>query len=295
MKRRDLFDLILLGALWGASFLFMRIAVPAFGPLALIALRVGLAAALLLPIALWRGEGKALRERAAPILVLGVANSALPFVFFAWATLTLTAGFAAILNATAPMWTALLAWAWLGERLPRARAAGLALGLAGVVLLVWDRVGLRGEGMAAALAVVACLGATLCYGFSANFTRRAFAGVSPLALAAGSQTAAALVLAPFALATWPAQMPGAMDWLAVLGLGVLCTAAAFLLFFRLIERVGATGAVSVTFLIPLFAVVWGAALLGEGVSAGMAAGGLVVLAGTALAVGLWPRPARRAA
>lgn len=289
MKLRDITDLILLGALWGASFLFMRVAAPAFGPVALIALRVGLAAVLLLPIALWQGAGPLLRQRAGAILVLGVANSALPFVCFAFATLTLTAGFAAILNATAPMWTALIAWLWLGERLPRVRIVGLMLGLAGVVLLVWDRVGLRGQGLAAVIAVAACLAATLCYGFSANFTRRAFGGGPPLALAAGSQTAAALVLAPLALWTWPAVMPGWGDWAAVLGLGVLCTALAFLLFFRLIARVGATGAVSVTFLIPLFAVVWGAALLGEAVSPGMVAGGVVVLAGTALALGLWPR------
>ena len=289
MKTRDLTDLTLLGALWGASFLFMRVATPAFGPVALIALRVGLAAVLLMPLALAAGHGPELRRRAGAIAWMGVANSAVPFVLFAYATLSLTAGFAALLNATAPMWTALLAWVWLGERIARVRVLGLLLGLVGVGVLVGDRVGLRGDTHAALLAAGAGLLATLCYGYAANCTRHHLGGVPPLAAAAGSQVGSAVLLAPLALWTWPAATPGLRDWLAVLALGVFCTALAYVLYFRLIQRVGPTGAVSVTFLIPLFALVWGAIFLGEGLSPGMALGGAIVLLGTALATGVLDR------
>lgn len=293
MKPRDVSDLILLGALWGASFLFMRVAAPAFGPVALIAVRVGLAALLLAPVLMWRGQQGVARKHWRAIAAVGIANSAVPFVLFAYSTLTLTAGMAAILNATAPMWTALIAWWWLGDRLPRARIAGLLIGMAGVVVLVSDRIGVRGDGQAALLAIGAGLGATLCYGMAANLTRRFLVGVPALAITTGSLVAATIALAPFALMAWPATPPAASDWAAAMALGVLCTALAYLLYFRLIARVGATGAISVTFLIPLFAVVWGAVFLGEGLSASMIVGGLVVLAGTALSSGFvrWP-PAR---
>jgi drug/metabolite transporter (DMT)-like permease len=294
MKTRELGDLVLLGALWGASFLFMRVATPAFGPVALIALRVGLAAAILVPLALAAGHGAVLRRRAGSIAWMGLSNSALPFVLFACATLSLTAGFAALLNATAPMWTALLAWVWLGERIARARVLGLLLGMAGVAVLVGDRVGLRADAHAALLAMGAGLLATLCYGYAANYTRRRLSDVPPLAAAAGSQAGSALMLAPFAVWTWPAELPGLLDWLAVLGLGVFCTALAYVLYFRLIQRVGPTGAVSVTFLIPMFALLWGALFLGEGLSGGMALGGVIVLLGTALATGVLGRGEPRA-
>lgn len=289
MKTRDLTDLVLLGALWGASFLFMRVAAPAFGPVALIALRVALAAVVLTPLALAAGHWPELRRRAGAIAWVGVANSAVPFVLFAFATLSLTAGFAALLNATAPMWTALLAWVWLGERSARLRVVGLLLGMVGVGVLVGDRVGLRADAPAALLAVGAGLLATLCYGYAANYTRRYLSSVPPLAAAAGSQAGSALLLAPLAFWLWPATTPGPRDWLAVLALGVLCTALAYVLYFRLIQRVGPTGAVSVTFLIPLFALVWGALFLGEGLSPGMALGGAIVLLGTALSTGVLGR------
>ena len=293
MKPRDLTDLVLLGALWGASFLFMRIAAPVFGPVALISVRVGSAALLLLPILMWRGELGLVRQKWQAIAWVGVINSTLPFVLFAYSTLTLTAGMAAILNATAPMWTALIAWLWLGDRLPLARVAGLVVGLGGVAVLVSDRVGLRGDGLAVLLAIAAGLGATLCYGVGANLARRSLAGVPALVTAGGSLIAATVVLLPFALWFWPATPPAAGDWAAAIALGLLCTALAYLLFFRLIARVGATGAVSVTFLIPLFAVVWGVLFLDEGLSINMAIGGGIVLAGTALSTGILRWPARR--
>lgn len=287
MKPRDLAELLLLAALWGGSFLFMRYAVPAFGAVPLMWLRVAIATAVLLPLLAWRSGGAGLGElrRGALMLgVMGVTNSALPFVLIAWATLSLTAGLAAILNATVPMFTAAIAALWLGERLTRARLAGLALGLAGVVILAADRADFKPGGSGWAL--VACMAAAASYGFAANHARRHASGLGALANATGSQLAAALVLAPLALAQWPATPPAAGGWAAALALGVLCTALAYILYFRLLARIGAARAVTVTYLVPVFATGWGALLLGEPLTARMALGGAVVLAGTALATGL---------
>jgi drug/metabolite transporter (DMT)-like permease len=288
MKRADIAELLLLAALWGASFLFMRIGAPEFGPVALTALRVAGATLFLLPLVLWRGQFAALREHWKPIAIVGLANSAVPFVLFSVAALAINAGVASILNATAPLWAAAIAWLWLGDRLSGSRVAGLALGFVGVVALAWDKASLKpGEhGVSAATAIGACLLATLCYGFAANYTKKRLTGVPPLAAAAGSQASAAVALALPALWLAPSQMPGARAWTSVVLLAVLCTGVAYLLYFRLIARLGAARAITVTYLIPLFAVLWGALFLAETVTPAMAAGGAVILAGTALATGL---------
>lgn len=292
MKTSDLADLPLLAALWGASFLFMRIAAPAFGAFALVEVRVATAAAFLLPLLVRRGGFAALRASAPTVAVVGVLNSAIPFVLFTYSTLTLTAGFASILNATAPMWAALVAWLWLRDRIRPARWLGLAIGLGGVVLLVWGKIDLKpgGTQWSVTLAIAAALLASLSYGVAANYTKRRLAGVDTLAVATGSQIAAALALAPFALATWPAAPVGARDWAAALALGIGCTGLACILYFRLIDRVGAMRAASVTFLIPPFAALWGGLFLGEAITAQMAAGGAVILIGIALALGLVGAP-----
>ena len=291
MKPRDIADLLLLAALWGGSFPFMRVAVPEFGPLALIAVRVGVAATLLLPMwALSRPRIPWVRH-AWPLLWVGLFNSALPFTLFAYATLTVTAGFAAILNATAPLWGAVIAHYWLRERLTPWRVLGLALGLAGVGALVWGKTSFAAGG--SGWAIVAAIAATLSYGWAACYARRALSGVDALTVATGSQLGAALVLAPLAVWTWPASSPSTTAWVSVIVLGVACTALAYILYFRLIANVGAARAIAVTFLVPLFAVAWGGLWLGEALTARMVVGGVVVLAGTALAVGLI-RPRRRA-
>ena len=284
MKLRDLLDLVLLAALWGGSFLFMRYAAPAFGPLPLIWLRVAVAALCLVPVLFVRGLQPALRRHAAGIALMGVFSSALPFVLIAWAMLSITAGLASILNATVPIFTALIGALWLRERLGFWRATGLAVGFAGVLLLAADKADFRPGG--SGWAIGAMLLATLSYGFAANLTRRQLGGVPALVNAAGSQLASAIVLLPFAVWFWPATRPDALAWLAALALGVGCTAVAFLLFFRLIANVGAARAVTVTFLIPLFGVLWGSLFLDETLNAGMLAGGSIVVLGTALATGL---------
>ena len=302
MKTRDLTDLLLLAAIWGSSFSFMRLAVPAFGPVALAFVRVAGAALCLLPILLLRGDGPALRRHWKALMVLGLTNSALPFLFFGYALYTLPAGLAAIFNAATPLFTALIAWAWLGDPLSRWRSAGLALGFAGVAGLALHK-SLASGGLSAlqfdrptALAIAACLVGTLLYGHAGSYAKRCLSGVPSMVMAAGTQLAAAVALLLPAVLTWPAVAPGPRDWLAATALAMLASALAYILYFRLISRVGPTAASSVTFLVPVFAALWGGLFLGEAVTPAMLIGGGVILAGTALVLGLLPRrPAQAAA
>jgi drug/metabolite transporter (DMT)-like permease len=301
MKPRDLAELLLLAALWGASFLFLRMGAGEFGPATLAGLRVAGAALVLLPLLYWNAAGlAALRVHWKPIAVVGLTNSALPFLAFGYAALTIPAGLASIFNAAAPLFGAAIAWGWLGERPGPMRLLGLAIGFAGVagLAIVKARHGASGAGDAAALAtglaIAACIAATLSYGFAANYTRRRLAGVPPLAVAAGSQATAALWLALPMLWWWPAQPPSPTAWGALALLAVVCTGFAYLLYFRLIAHVGAGNAIAVTFLIPGFAVGWGALVLGERITTEMVIGCAVILAGTALATGLVGSDLRRA-
>ena len=298
MKRRDLADLLLLAALWGGSFLFMRMGAIEFGPVALVFLRVTGAAMLLLPLLAARGQLGALRTHGRAIAAVGIVNSALPFLLFAMAALALTTALMAVFNATASIWGALIAWRWLGDRLDRWRWLGLAVGVLGVVGLSWGHADFKpgAHGVSAALAIGACLLAAVLYGIGGNLSRKHLVGVAPLAVAAGSQLAASLALVIPAWWWWPAVSPGVHAWLAATALALACTGLAYVLYFRLIANVGAAQAISVTFLIPAFALLWGWLLLGERPGGGMLAGCAVILIGTALATGLWqprPDPAKR--
>ena len=288
MTRDDLTRLIALGALWGGSFLFMRLAVPEFGPVALVFVRVAGAALLLLPWLLLRGEGPALRVHWKEIALIGLVNTALPFTLFAVAALALGAGLMAVFNSTAALWTALIAWAWFGTRPGVWPAVGLALGVAGVIGLSWDKAQLQTGGLpiSPALGIAACLAASVLYGAAANLAKRRLIGVPPLAVAAGSQIASTLMLAAPALWFWPATAPTAAGWASATVLALACTGLAYALYFRLIADIGATKAVSVTFLIPAFAFLWGALFLGERPTLAMAVGCAVILLGTALSTGL---------
>lgn len=288
MTLGHLAELLLLAALWGGSFLLMRLGAGEFGPVALSAVRVAMAAGVLLPILCWQRQGAALRQHWRAIAVVGVVNSTLPFLAYAYAATALTAGLSSVFNATTPLWGALIAWLWLRDRPDRARALGLAIGFGGVLWLVWDKAGFRpgADASSPTAAVLACVLATACYGFSASFTKRYLTGVPPMAVAAGSQTAAALALALPGYLWWPQQNPGPTAWWALLVLGLACTGLAYLLFFRLIANLGPARAISVTFLIPLFAVFWGWLVLDETVTSVMAGACSVILLGTALATGL---------
>lgn len=294
MRPRDLFELLLLAALWGASFLFMRLGAGEFGPVALAAVRVGVASLALLPLALAAGQGAALRQHWRAIAVVGISNSALPFLAYSFAALSITAGLASVFNATTPLWGALIAWLWLRDRLTPWRVVGLVIGFAGVLWLAWDKASFKPGAQQTGWAVLACLGATLLYGWSASFTKRRLTGVPPLAVATGSQCAAAVTLLPLALLAWPMQPISGTAWIAAVLLALLSTALAYLLYFRLIAHVGPANAIAVTFLIPVFAVLWGGVFLHEAVSAVMLAGCAVILLGTSLATGFWS-PASRTA
>jgi len=284
MKGRDLVDLVALGFLWGASFLFMRIAGPEFGAFALVEVRVAIAAAVLLPLLILRGQGNELTENWLPLGILGVHNTALPFLLLTWATLFLSAGIAGILNATAPIFAAIIAWLWLGERLSISRSAGLLVGTVGVWLLVHDKVGASmGD---TTLAVIAALGGSFLYGIGGNFTRRYASHVKPLAVATGSQVGAALALMPVAFVTWPETPISNTAWIAAVLMGLFSTALAYILYFRLIANTGPTKAITVTYLIPLFAMLLGAVVIDEPVTSAMVVGCAVILLGTALATGL---------
>jgi len=288
MKGRDLIDLIALGFLWGASFLFMRIAGPEFGAFALVEVRVVIAALVLLPLLLARGQGSELTDNWVTLGILGVHNTALPFILLTWATLFLSAGIAGILNATAPIFAAIIAWAWLGERLTIGRTAGLLVGTVGVWLLVRDKVGASmGD---TTLAVIAALGGAFLYGVGGNFTRRYARHVKPLALATGSQIGATLVLLPVAALTWPDAPVSVTAWAAAITMGLFSTALAYILYFRLIANTGPTNAITVTYLIPLFAMLLGALVIDEPITGSMVAGCTVILLGTALATGLLRLP-----
>jgi len=226
-----------------------------------------------------------------------VLNSALPFMLFAFSLLSITTGLSAILNATVPLFGALVAWVWLKERPTGSRLLGLLVGFTGVAALAWDKASFRPDtatGIAPAWAVMACLLATVCYAIAASATKRYLSGLPPLMTATGSQLGAALALALPALWLRPAQVPGTQAWLAVLVLGVMCTGIAYILYFRLIEQAGPSRALAVTFALPVFAILYGALFLGEQVTVGMLMWGSVVVLGTALATGLLKLPALRA-
>lgn len=295
MKRRDLRELLLLAAIWGASFLFMRLGAGEFGAVPLSWLRVAGASLVLAPLLLWRGELPALRVHWKPIFVVGITNSALPFVLFSYALLSITASLSSIFNSASPLFGALIAWVWLKDRLSASRIAGLVIGFAGVLGLAGDEASVSGGADASGglLAVLACLLASVAYGYSVNFTKRYLAGVPPMAVAAGSQLAAAIVLLAPALWFWPAGLPGVAAWANVAGLAVVCTGFAYLLYFRLIAHAGPANAIAVTYLVPAFAVLWGGLFLGERPTGAMLAGCSVILVGTALATGLL-RPRLRA-
>ncbi len=280
-------EFLLLGAIWGASFMFMRLGAAEFGPLPTAFLRVLIGALFLLPILLLQGRLALLRQHYRATLQLGIFNSAIPFACFAYAVLSISTGLSAILNATAPLFGVLIAWCWLRDRPTVLQLIGLLIGLVGVTLLTWDEVQLKPGG--SALAVGACLLASFCYGIAPSFSKRYLSTAPALVSATGSQIGAALGLLPLALLFWPRQMPGALAWAALLALGILCSGVAYILYFRLIARAGPAKALSVTFLIPMFAVLYGSLLLDEALTPWMLLGGLIIIAGTALSTQLLGR------
>jgi drug/metabolite transporter (DMT)-like permease len=308
MSPANLLQLIVLAALWGASFLFIRVGVAEFGVAPLMALRVGIGALFLIAMLLARRPFRqtiaTMRARALPLFVVGMLNSAAPFCLFAYAELTLSAGATSVINATTPLWGALVAYLWLKDRLTTTRTIGMAIGFAGVLVLVWNQIAPARDAAAPAaaaaadaaslpvqglLAAAAALLASALYGVAGNFAKRHLMNVDPLTNAAGSMIAATLALAPIAFFTWPHAPVSASAWEAVLALGIGCTGIAYFIYFHLVAVAGPARAMTVTFVIPLFGILWGALFLHERVSIVMLEGCAVVLLGTALATGALAR------
>jgi drug/metabolite transporter (DMT)-like permease len=284
MRAGDLGRLLLLSALWGASFIFIRVAAPALGPVVLVWTRVLVAGLLLAAYALVGRRSIGLREHWPQYLVLGLFNSALPFVLISAAELHLSASLAAVLNATSPLFGAVIAFFWLRDPLTVRKLGGLALGILGVTILAgWSPITLD---TVVVLSIFASLAGAASYGLASVYTKARVRNVPALGMAAGSQLAASLLLTPLVPFTWPSAVPSTTVLLCTLALAVGSTAFAYLLFFRLVVDVGPTKALTVTFLVPVFGVLWGALFLHEPVGISTFVGGLVVLAGTALVVGV---------
>lgn len=284
MGGRDLGALLLLSALWGASFIFIRVAVDGLGPFVLVELRVGLAAAgLALSAALLRHLPK-LRVRWRQFALLGLVNVAIPFSLISAAEINLTASLAAILNSTTVMFTAIVAAVWMGDALTRRKVFGVVVGIIGVTVLVgWDPIAVD---WAVILSVGAMLVASLGYALGSVYAKRTFMGSSPLAIATGQLTAASLLMMPLAAASVPDERPSTIVVLSVLGLALPSTALAYMLYFRLISNVGPTSTSTVTLLVPLFGLVFGVVLLDEPVGLGTIAGLVLILSSVTLITGL---------
>ncbi len=270
-------ELTLLGAIWGASFLFMRVSAREFGALPLVEVRLTLGALILLPV-LWSGRQHFSRKHIGPLIFISAINSAIPFSLFAWAAQRAPAGIGAITNATAVMFTALVAFAFYGEHISKRRAAGLLAGFVGVAVLASGKT----DGVSVWSAALAGTFAAFLYGIGGNMIRRQLAGIPPGAVAAATLVCASLLLAPFAIVSWPRTPIPLHSWVSAVLLGVLCTGIAYWFYFRLIYRIGAPRASTVTYLVPLFGVVWAWIVLGEPLTLSMAIAGALILGGVAL-------------
>jgi drug/metabolite transporter (DMT)-like permease len=281
MPVRELARLLTLAGLWGGSFAFIRVAVPSIGPFWLAFLRVALAFGALFALALAKRNVPRLLDRWRDYFVIGAVNSAFPFALYCFAEEYVTASTAAILNATSPFFGAIVAALWLKEPLTLRQLGGMTLGLAGVALLVgWEREVLSGMAL---VAMLACLGAALCYGFASVYAKARMSGVPSASIALYSQLTAAVVLVPAVVASPVPALPSFVVIANVLALALASTALAYLLYFRLIATIGPARALTVTFLIPLFGVLWGVVFLGEPIAANTLSACALILAGTWLA------------
>lgn len=289
MKLIDVVELLLLSMLWGASFLFMRTAAPEFGPIALIEIRVLIGAVFLMPILLWKNGFRELIKNYKPIATVGILNTALPFCLLAYATLSFTAGFTSVLNATSPLWTALIAVVWLKDKLSIPTTLGMSVGFAGVVFMVWNKLFVVESGFI--LGLLAGIVAAFLYGVAAIYSKKNLVGVNSLATATGSLISASLFLLPLAYYYWPEQVISTHAWSAVIIMGIASTAIAYVLYFRLIARIGPSKAITVTYLVPVFGMLAGMLFLDEVISREMIIGCGLILFGTSLATGLIrPKP-----
>jgi len=291
MSRRSTLMLLALAAIWGASFMFIKVAVREVDPLALVWLRVVLAAGVLVPVALIAAGRRGVDEARAAVgrlVALGLLNSALPFALISWAETRIDSGLAAILQAAAPLFTVVIAARIGDERARGWRLVGFLVGFVGVALLVGAHLA---GGLLPALAVVL---AALSYSAAGLFAARRLRETEPLVIAAGSMVGAAIVMAPFGLATLPGSLPGWKETASVIVLGILGTGIAYILYFLMIREAGASRSILVTYLVPPVALAYGVLVLGEPLPVVAVVGLALILGGVSLA-GRRPPAAKREA
>ncbi len=281
MRIIDVLLLLALSAIWGSSFIFMRHLAPLIGPVATADLRMLLAGIFLALVFLATRFGPEWRKNWKRFLLIGLLNSAIPFVLYSAAALYLPASMEAIFNSMSPMFGAIFGAIWLGEPLTVRKGAGLLLGVGGVVVM--SSLGRLPGGLPTALAILACLIAPMCYGLAGVYIKRKASGVKPMAIAGGSQLLGGLALMPF-LFIFPPAASAVTPRVAliVVAFALLCSAVAYIIYYKLIADVGPTRALTVTFLVPVFAILWGLLFLGETVTWSMGLGAAIILAGTFL-------------
>jgi drug/metabolite transporter (DMT)-like permease len=284
MKLSDILLLFLLAAIWGLSFIFIRATAADFGPVVLITIRIGVATLSLLGFLLVKQHMQEFINYWKILFIIGLLNSALPFGFLAYASLSLNAGVLSIINALTPIFTALVAHLWLKDKMNKQQLLGMLIGFSGVIYLVWEKMD---WGAVTWLPIVTAIMTTVSYGLAVNSTKKYLKDVSPMTATAGTlffATLFMLVLAVFFLPDF--SVISALSWTYALALGMLCTAFAYLLFFRLIQTIGPSKAVTVTFIIPIFSFIWAYLLLGEVVTARMWIATVIILFGTGLVMGV---------
>lgn len=265
-------ELVALGAVWGGSFLFMRVAAKDFGPFPLVGTRLLFGSAILLPL-LWRARTSLRMAHLWKMLALGALSAAIPFALFAWGAERAPAGIGAIANSMTVLFAALVAFVGFGEKIGVRKAIALVAGFVGVVILASGRT----SGDNVTLAALAGAAASFCYGLAGNLVKRYLADIAPTAVAAGCLLGATVLMAPLALLTWPKAPIPATSWACAIALGVLCTGLAYAFYFRLIHRIGAPRAATATYLVPLFGVAWAWMFLGEALTPSMAVAGAIIL------------------
>ena len=283
---RDYIELLILSAIWGSSFLFLRIASPEFGPIFLIEMRVASGLIVLLPICLLLGKIQELKENWKMIFVLSLSNMTIPFCLFAYSALNMGAGVLSIINATVPFFTAIIAFLVYQQRMTRYGLIGLMVGFMGVAVLVFDPS--ESSGVTNDLAIPSALFACVLYGVALNIVSHKLQGVSGISITTGALFFSTIVLIPFAVIERPEVMPQGSVWFSVLALGVVCTGFGYILFYRLIARIGSQQAIMTTYLIPIFSILWGNLFLAESITLFMIFGGMLVLMGVGMTTSRFP-------
>ena len=281
MKTSHLFELLLLGAIWGASFMLMKTTVDDFGVFGMVEGRALLAAIFLMPFVIIARQWSDMRLHWRKLAVVGAFNTAIPFSLFAYAADKLEVGLNAILNGTAPMFGALLAYFYLQEKIGKVGILGLITGFAGVVIISQQ----THASEVALLPIATALGAACCYGIAACYIKKHLGDAKPFAIAAGSQIFSTLAILPLCLMNLPSQMPSFDAWRDLAILALICTGLAYVIYFDLIAKIGASKAITVAYLVPLFGIVWGLLLLDERLSEQTMLGGALILFGVMLTTG----------